>query len=53
MPSIGWDIISSNWGAMVMEANAFWGVDIVQGCGRFLGDTGYAEAYLEAAESQS
>ena len=47
MPSIGWDIISSNQGAMVMEANAFWGVDIVQGSGRFLGDAGYAEAYLE------
>ena len=52
MPSIGWDVISTKTGAMIMEANAFWGVDIVQSSGRFLGEAGYAEAYLEAYERE-
>lgn len=50
MPSIGWDIINSDQGPMVMEANAFWGADISQVDYRFLGEVGYAEAYLEAHE---
>ena len=52
MPTIGWDVIDSDKGPMLMEANAFWGVDIAQIDTPFLGQVGYAGACIEAYERE-
>lgn len=52
MPTIGWDAIDSDRGPLLMEANAFWGADIVQLDCQFIGESGYAEACLEAYERE-
>jgi Sugar-transfer associated ATP-grasp len=53
MPTIGWDAIDTEQGPMLMEANAFWGADIAQIGGPFLGEVGYAEACLEAYDRET
>lgn len=51
MPAIGWDLLDTTDGPMIMEANASWGADIIQVAQPFLGKTGYAEAMLEGLAS--
>lgn len=46
VPNIGWDIIHTESGVMVMEANLYFGVDMVQIGGLLLGETNYAKANL-------
>ena len=52
MPTIGWDALDSDHGPLLMEANAFWGVDVSQLDAPFLGEVGYAEACLEAYDRE-
>lgn len=48
VPSIGWDVIDTDSGLYIMEANLYWGVDISQVAGPFLGETLYPAAVLAA-----
>jgi hypothetical protein len=47
LPLIGWDLIDSDQGVQVLEANAYWGGDAIQCAGATpLGRTQFPEIYL-------
>lgn len=47
MPFVGWDLIDTPQGVMVLEANAYWGGDALQPPGGItLGETRFPEIYL-------
>lgn len=48
LPTIGWDVISTTDGILIMEGNLCWGADINQVGGPLLGETSYPEANLAA-----
>lgn len=51
MPFIGWDIVDTTDGVLILEANAYWGGDCVQLPGAMpLGATRFAEIYLKNFE---
>jgi hypothetical protein len=48
MPFIGWDVVDSEQGLVLLEANAYWGADSIQLPGApGLGNTRFCEIYLE------
>jgi hypothetical protein len=48
MPFVGWDVIDSDQGLMLLEANSNWGGDSAQLPGApALGETRFPEIYLE------
>jgi len=47
MPFVGWDIVDTPQGVMLLEANAYWGGDALQPPGGMtLGETRFPELYL-------
>lgn len=47
MPFVGWDVVDSATGPVLLEANAYWGANLCQlGGHRFLGETPFPEIYL-------
>lgn len=51
VPNIGWDVVHTADGILIMEANLYWGADISQVAGPLLGETGYAAALLAVVPS--
>lgn len=47
MPFVGWDVVDSTEGPMLLEANAYWGGNLCQMSGhRFLGETTFPAIFL-------
>lgn len=47
MPFVGWDVVDSDQGLVLLEANAYWGANVVQLPGApALGDTDFPAIYL-------
>ena len=49
MPTIGWDLVATADGVLILEANAVWHAYLGQQWGRSpLGETAWAEVMLQA-----